>query len=182
MKQIRGGFSLAELLITMGLISLISSLLLGIWLSSRRVVEKTEGKLTVQARVCEPAIRLSHWLNGALSHQEDSPLRLPSEGQRGAVLEFYSCDRLVGDLPEVDPRHPDNYLYRVQAGKDDSLWLQRVEAGLVKAQRQVGEHVRVNFYNVDNRTLEVQSSAQVELRSRSEEFHLSTFIAIPHVD
>ncbi len=180
------GFTLAELLITSALISLISGLLLAIWISSRRLVEKTEGELTVQSRVCEPTLRLAHWLRGAL-YGQDSPLRRPLPGQTGSVLEFYSCDRLVGELPEVDPRHPQTRIYRVETDPQGA-WLKLIDTGgATLAQRRIGEEVQLRFYNLDNYQVEVTASAEVQVRAPNGGTHtqsrtLTTVIAAPHVD
>ncbi len=177
----RRGLTLAELLVTTGLISLIGALLVVIWISSRRMVGRTEGELDIQEQLCEPSIRLAHWLRGAI-YKGDSPINYPPEGQTRDRLEFYSCDRLMGGLPEVVPRHPDIYIYRVYSDAQ-GLWLGgEDETGKSLKPRRVGRQVELEFTNLDGFRVRVAATASAEVRGKTVQRSLTTVVSAPRED
>lgn len=182
----RRGLTLAELLITTGLISLISLLLIVIWISARRLVERTESQQDLQQRLCEPSLRLAHWLRGAL-YGNDSPVRIPSRGQTAPILEFYSCDRLVGNLPPIAPRQPTLYIYRVfVSGPDQDCWLGRQDTtGLTLEKRRIGKFITLEFTNLDGYQIKIKTSSQGSVRRpggiwKTLSSSLTTVIAAPY--
>ena len=171
------GFTLIEVLVSCSILGVLSSALLYIWLACRPVMEKTEGKIDVQARVREPLRRVSRLLDTAISPGSGGPIKTPAEGApASAVLEFYSCDTLAGPETTVDPRNPVFYLYRIQQVSGE-LRLEKLDASgtTVTDTANLGKGVEMRFKLLSGGAVGVEATAG----QGPESLTLSTTLALP---
>lgn len=184
--MVRRGFTLVEVLVTSSVLVVLGAILLGVWIACRPVFDKTEGKLSAQHTVREPLLRVSKALRTAMGPPGANALLQPAVGTTGAMLEFYSCDVLAGPDRELDPRHPQRFLYRVLRRADKTLWLEMWDenAASLEEERQLGGDVEFAFTNLNNSRVRLDAKASVPVRdtrgyTKTETVEMSTVVAVP---
>lgn len=110
----RAGLSLIELLVTTGIVSLLSLLLLEFFLSSRKVTEHGAAHTALQQSCRHLLNRLSTLVVSACAPNDTQDgIPRPALGDGPAnELWFYSPDDLFGNAA-FDPRNPTFHFYRV---------------------------------------------------------------------
>ncbi len=110
-----GGLTLAEVLVSTGLMLLLATAIFSIFFASKSVFRRGSGRLEAQARVREVLQRVTPLLLSAVPPglTEDA-IYVPAIGLGSSFVEFYSADDLLDTTAPSDPRNPLPRFYRIR--------------------------------------------------------------------
>lgn len=180
------GFSLPEILVTTGIMSLLSLLLLQFFVATNKVTEQGAAHTLVQQSCRHLVNRLTPLIMGATAPNDEQngiPKPDSEDSAPSGELWLYSPDDQFGG-PPFDPRNPTFHFYRVrragarvmlEALQDDGTPLTSIPP------RQLALEVdSLEFERVEAGLVRVHVTAQTKVRNVPIHADLRTTISIPY--
>jgi len=182
---VRKGLTLPELMISLGLIALLTLALTLVFHQSNRVAAMGGKRLDVQQAVRETLRRLAPLLESAVPPGPGEPAILfPDEGDTALRIEFYSPTDLLGDQA-VDLRNPTFRLYKIEFSAP-SLWLEQVDPPPTREPRMLASRLhKAEFTVLDPGTVRIAVEARekgkdARNQDRTFEERLETALHLPY--
>lgn len=180
----RRGLSLAEVLVAMGVMGLLSLALMNVFGVTMTTVRHGEGHLAMQQKARETMRRLEPILSTAIPPTTtQEAIYAPTMGNTLPSVQWSSTEDLFGNAPIV-PRAPDFYLYEIifNAG---TLTMRRIDPPLADSRILGTNLTAVSFQRISLYTLRVQIEVQEQVRraagARETMSHrLETLIQLPY--
>ena len=155
------GLTLAEIIICMGLMTMLTGMLVMIYGNSYAAFRRGTTRLSVQQRAREVIRRVTPLV---MSSKAPNPLVeaviLPAIGASGPTLQIYTADNMLVPMEPVNSRNPQHYLFRIQLEADRTVRLERLNVDTGAA---TGEQ-KILAFNVQEVEFEHPAANLVKLR------------------
>lgn len=173
MRDDRRGLTLPELLVSMGILSLMALLLSQLTWSGTRALAGGEDRIALEHEMREAKRRVELCLSTAGSPGLGTPaLVKPELDETTSNLRFLSLVDLLETGVAQDPANPVFIEYRLRT-QEGGLWLDRVD-GLGEPERVCRGVSQINYTNISQRAVLVELTIAGEVRNARNKAELQT--------
>ncbi|MCE7874655.1 hypothetical protein DYH09_30390 [bacterium CPR1] len=173
----RAAFTMAELLVAMALMGLISIALVNLYSMSVNTLRQGSGHLAMQQRVREAVRRVHPLLSTAIPpNASQEAIYAPPAGPAAPAVTWSTTEDLLGNTP-VDPRAPSFRLYQLAFNAATSeLVLSQLGPLPAPPARVVARNLnQVSFEHISLNTVRMVVQAQEQIRRAAGETTPSTY-------